>query len=75
MTHADLSKPKQKKQRLDNNARKNICIYHEDHPNARQEDIAIVFKVERSTISKILKHKNKWLSTPENQGDRVAKHR
>ncbi|KAF5382521.1 hypothetical protein D9615_002955 [Tricholomella constricta] len=69
------SKPKQKKQRLDNNARKNICIYHSDHPNARQEDIAVVFKVERSTISKILKHKHKWLNTPDNQGDRVAKHR
>ncbi|GLB38452.1 putative centromere binding protein b [Lyophyllum shimeji] len=70
-----VPKPKQKKQRLDNAARKSICLYHDAHPNARQEDIAVVYKVERSTISKILKHKTKWLNTPDNQGDRVAKHR
>lgn len=69
------SKAKQKKQRLDNNARKDICLYQIQHPNARQEDIASVFKVERSTISKILKHKNKWLNMPDNLGTRVAKHR
>ncbi|RDB17905.1 hypothetical protein Hypma_000880 [Hypsizygus marmoreus] len=71
----DGAKPKQKKQRLDNTARKNICLYQSQNPSARQEDIASVFKVERSTISKILKHKNKWLNMPDNLGARIAKHR
>ncbi|KAG6830692.1 hypothetical protein H0H92_015168 [Tricholoma furcatifolium] len=69
------ARPKQKKQRLDNNDRKRICKFHDEHPNSRQEDIANEFGVERSTISKILKQKSKWLNTPDNVADRVAKHR
>ncbi|KAF9242582.1 hypothetical protein BU15DRAFT_72698 [Melanogaster broomeanus] len=53
-----------------------ICLYHEENPNARQEDIAARYGVERSTISKILKHKTKWMNVPEDDDDmRVAKHR
>lgn len=70
-----IPRAKQKKQRLDNHARKDICLYQDQHPNARQEDIATIFKVERSTISKILKHKTKWLSMPDNLANRAAKHR
>ena len=66
---------KQRKQRLFNVDRKAICVYHKEYPNARQEDIAVRYGVERSTISKILKHKTKWLNVPENEGLRVAKHR
>ncbi|KAG6866305.1 hypothetical protein C0991_006401 [Blastosporella zonata] len=76
---ADTTTPappkKQKKQRLDNTDRKRICKYHEDHPNSRQEDIASQFGVERSTISKILKQKSKWLTASDHLADRVAKHR
>ncbi|KDQ25986.1 hypothetical protein PLEOSDRAFT_1106869 [Pleurotus ostreatus PC15] len=53
---------KQRKQRLFNVDRKAICQYHRDNPNARQEDIAARYGVERSTISKILKHRSKWLN-------------
>ena len=74
-THIPTARSKQKKQRLDNHARKEICLYQEQHPNSRQEDIATIFKVERSTISKILKHKTKWLSMPDNLANRAAKHR
>lgn len=50
------------KQRLDDARRKEICTYARDRPKARQEDIALRYGVERSTISKILKNKDKWLS-------------
>ncbi|QRW15129.1 Tc5 transposase DNA-binding domain protein [Ceratobasidium sp. AG-Ba] len=50
------------KQRLDDARRKEICTYARDRPKARQEDIALKYGVERSTISKILKNKDKWLS-------------
>lgn len=66
---------KQRKQRLFNVDRKAICLYHMENPNARQEDIALRYGVERSTISKILKCKTKWLNVPEDDGMRVAKHR
>ncbi|KAJ4001722.1 hypothetical protein F5050DRAFT_1708077 [Lentinula boryana] len=56
------AKPKQRKQRLFNVDRKAICEYHIAHPNEKQELIARQYGVERSTISKILKHKEKWLN-------------
>ena len=68
-------KGKQRKQRLCNVDRKAICLFHQDLPSARQEDIAAKFGVERSTISKILKNKNKWLNMPTTETERVSKHR
>jgi len=48
-----------------------------DHPNARQEDIGTAFGVERSTISKILKDKDRWLNiSDDDQGTELtSKHR
>ncbi|KAG7443102.1 CenpB-DNA-bind-domain-containing protein [Guyanagaster necrorhizus] len=66
---------KQRKQRLFNVDRKAICQYHRQHPDARQEDIASRYGVERSTISKILKHRVKWLSVPSDEELRISKHR
>lgn len=71
-------KPKgHKKHRLRDLDRKMICQYHLDNPNARQEDIGSHFGVERSTISKILKEKDKWLniSAEDERNDQTAKHR
>lgn len=70
-----LGKSKQRKQRLCNVDRKAICQHHQEFPTARQEDIAAKFGVERSTISKILKNKNKWLNMPAHETERVSKHR
>jgi transcriptional regulator with XRE-family HTH domain len=70
-----VSRAKQKKHRLYNVDRKQICLYHKENPNARQEDIARLYGVERSTISKILKNKTKWLNVPEDENLRIAKHR
>lgn len=66
------SKPKK---RLVNRERKEICQFYIDNPTVRQEDIAARWGVERSTVSKILKHKNKWLAIPEGEDQQVAKHR
>jgi hypothetical protein len=64
------------KQRLDDARRKEICTYARDRPKARQEDIALKYGVERSTISKILKHKDKWLSLETNPRKSIpVKHR
>ncbi|KAG7088534.1 hypothetical protein E1B28_012517 [Marasmius oreades] len=69
------TRPKQRKQRLFNLDRRAICEFHLKYPTARQEDIATKFKVERSTISKILKHKAKWLNVKPDEQLKVAKHR
>jgi len=66
---------KQRKQRLFNIDRKDICRFADKYPDCRQEDIAIRFHVERSTVSKILKHKDRWLSVPDQESIRIAKHR
>ena len=66
------SKPKK---RLYNRERKAICKFYQDNPHVRQEDIAAQWGVERSTVSKILKNKEKWLHLPEEEEDQVAKHR
>ena len=71
-----LSPPSSKpKKRLYNKERKAICLYYMQNPNARQEDIAATYGVERSTVSKILKHKAKWLAISEVEDNQVAKHR
>jgi len=66
---------KHKKQRLCNAQRKDICLYAEQNPNARQEDMAMLWQVERSTVSKILKNRDKWLRLPQDDYNYIAKHR
>ncbi|TKA68584.1 hypothetical protein B0A55_08379 [Friedmanniomyces simplex] len=41
--------------------RKRMCQYAEDHPNAKQTEIGAIFGVERSTVSKVLRQKEKYL--------------
>lgn len=76
-SHAGVpARVKHKKQRLCNKERKDICEYAEKNPNARQEDMAVLWKVERSTVSKILKHKEKWLRLPQDSyNTTISKHR
>ena len=63
------------KRRLQNRQRKEICQYFIQNPNSRQEDIASKWGVERSTVSKILKNKNRWLAVSETDDTVQAKHR
>lgn len=41
-------------------------MYYEEHPTSRQEDIAKIWDVERSTVSKILKNKPRWMQVDDN---------
>lgn len=55
--------------KLTDQDRKDICLYYEAHPQTKQDDIGAQFGVERSTVSKILKMKSKWLAIEsEEQG-------
>ncbi|KHN99550.1 Homeodomain-like protein [Metarhizium album ARSEF 1941] len=38
-----------------------MCQYHEENPGTRQADIGLRFGVERSTVSKVLRHKDQYL--------------
>ncbi|RPD62767.1 CenpB-DNA-bind-domain-containing protein [Lentinus tigrinus ALCF2SS1-6] len=62
-----------KKKRLWNTDRRDICKYAEANPGVKQEDIAAHFGVERSTVSKILKQKARWLSVDSDEKVLVAK--
>ncbi|KAI9740649.1 MAG: hypothetical protein M1818_004613 [Claussenomyces sp. TS43310] len=41
--------------------RRRMCQYHEDHPSVKQTEIGAMFGVERSTVSKVLRQKDKYL--------------
>ncbi|KAJ9200281.1 hypothetical protein DTO164E3_2988 [Paecilomyces variotii] len=42
--------------------RRRMCLYHEENKNAKQTDIGALFGVERSTVSKVLRQKEKYLN-------------
>lgn len=69
-----MTRAPHRKQKLANSDRKAICMYAKQHPSARQEDIAARYNVERSTISKILKNKERWLGCPDDDA-KVARKR
>jgi len=48
-------------QRLTDADRKILCDYHTQNPRMKHEHIGQVFGIERSTVSKILKNKQKWV--------------
>lgn len=48
--------------KLSNAERKAICVFHLTHPGMKQDDIGAHFGYERSTISKTLKFKEKYLA-------------
>ncbi|CED82424.1 DNA-binding centromere protein B (CENP-B) [Phaffia rhodozyma] len=44
--------------------KKELCGIHAQYPRKKQEDLAKQFGIERSTVSKILKDKDRWLGNP-----------
>ncbi|KAI0357418.1 CenpB-DNA-bind-domain-containing protein [Trametes cingulata] len=62
-----------KKKRLYNTDRREICMYAREHPGTKQEDIAHRFGVERSTVSKILKQRHRWLAVAVDEDVQIAK--
>ncbi|KAI5896648.1 uncharacterized protein SCHCODRAFT_02745584 [Schizophyllum commune H4-8] len=59
------------KTKLTTERRKEICRFAMANPSARQEDIATAFSIERSTVSKILKHRKEWLARPDDEAERA----
>ncbi|KAJ5130922.1 uncharacterized protein N7515_006961 [Penicillium bovifimosum] len=47
---------------LTDDDRRQMCLYHEEHKTAKQTDIGALFGVERSTVSKVLRQKDKYLN-------------
>ncbi|TID23983.1 CenpB-DNA-bind-domain-containing protein [Venturia nashicola] len=41
--------------------RRNMCIYAQTHPSEKQTEIGALFGVERSTVSKVLRYKDKYM--------------
>ncbi|OLN93926.1 hypothetical protein CCHL11_03482 [Colletotrichum chlorophyti] len=53
--------PQQRRVLTDDDRRK-MCQYAAEHPNVKQTDIGAMFGVERSTVSKVLRNKEKYLN-------------
>ncbi|KAL9932226.1 hypothetical protein V8E36_008998, partial [Tilletia maclaganii] len=65
-----------RKSKILNLDRKKICEYHRDNPGHRQDDIAALFGIERSTVSRILKDQERWLAIEDaSDAAKIAKHR
>ncbi|EIT72711.1 Tc5 transposase DNA-binding domain-containing protein [Aspergillus flavus] len=47
---------------LTDDDRRRMCLYHEENKTAKQTDIGAIFGVERSTVSKVLRQKEKYLN-------------
>lgn len=76
MSSSPYSRRLKAKTKLTDRDRKFICIFAERHPKVRQEDIAIKFAIERSTVSKILKARDKWMKVDMySYGSKIMKHR
>lgn len=54
--------------------KRNICIYQRDNPNASQCDVARKFGVDRSTVSKILRHRDVWAHPKKFVSDDYCRH-
>ena len=54
-----------RKKRVSNTEKLRICRLHKYQPHLTQRDIAERFAIERSTVSKILKEKDRWSSVPD----------
>ncbi|KXH38870.1 centromere binding protein B [Colletotrichum nymphaeae SA-01] len=52
----------QQRRVLTDDDRKKMCQYAAEHPNVKQTDIGAMFGVERSTVSKVLRNKEKYLN-------------
>jgi len=65
----------QPRKTLTDDDRRRMCQYALDHPNAKQTDIGAEFGVERSTVSKVLRHKEKYLSTEDRSSSPIKRNK
>lgn len=52
-----------------------MCMYHEENPHVKQTEIGAMFGVERSTVSKVLRQKEKYLCPEEGRRSPIKKSR
>lgn len=67
-TSKSPTKSPRKTTKLTDSDRRAICEHREANPAIKQDRIGILFGVERSTVSKILKNKEKWLGSGSGGG-------
>ncbi|EEQ83739.2 uncharacterized protein BDCG_00544 [Blastomyces dermatitidis ER-3] len=58
---------------LTDNDRRRMCEYHERHPHVKQTEIGALFGVERSTVSKVLRQKEKYLCPDDGSRSPIKK--
>ncbi|KAL1882014.1 hypothetical protein VTK73DRAFT_2996 [Phialemonium thermophilum] len=64
--------PSHQRRTLTDDDRRRMCQYAEEHPTAKQTEIGALFGVERSTVSKVLRNREKYLS-PESRSTSPVK--
>ncbi|KAK7751613.1 hypothetical protein SLS62_006439 [Diatrype stigma] len=50
-----------------------MCKFHQENPHVKQTDIGLRFGVERSTVSKTLRYKERWLNYEERGGSPIQR--
>ncbi|KAK2767476.1 hypothetical protein FQN54_003633 [Arachnomyces sp. PD_36] len=60
-THATHSNGPTPRRTLTDADRRRMCLYHEENPHVKQTEIGALFGVERSTVSKVLRQREKYL--------------
>ncbi|KAK3357433.1 hypothetical protein B0T25DRAFT_604288 [Lasiosphaeria hispida] len=63
----------QPRKTLTDEDRRAMCQYAEDHPGVKQTDIGARFGVERSTVSKVLRHKEKYLGQEDRSSSPIKR--
>ncbi|RYP50452.1 hypothetical protein DL768_004044 [Monosporascus sp. mg162] len=53
--------------------RREMCKFHQENPHVKQTDIGLRFGVERSTVSKTLRYKERWLNYEERGGSPIQR--
>ncbi|OAQ97891.1 hypothetical protein LLEC1_01523 [Akanthomyces lecanii] len=53
--------PEKTRKTLTFEQKRDMCLHHESNPKMRQADIGEIFRVERSTVSKVLRNKEMYL--------------
>ncbi|KAJ4395472.1 hypothetical protein N0V85_006541 [Neurospora sp. IMI 360204] len=65
----------QPRKTLTDEDRRRMCQYAMDHPTAKQTDIGAQFGVERSTVSKVLRHRDKYLNLEDRSSSPIKRNK
>lgn len=69
------NRPMRTRARISSLDKQKICLYRKSHPSIKQSELAAVFHVGRSTISKLLKHQDIWAHPKKYASDDYCKRR